>query len=89
MAMVASSLEEQLATTARQRQWHGSRRAHQQPTVFPDSRLRASACNSGEKRRCWRYFSALATAGLPGVLSVKKFSKRSSDPGAYTLFLPT
>eukprot|EP00965_Chrysotila_dentata_P122989 4065053-Pleurochrysis_carterae.AAC.1 len=62
MVSIASSSAEQLANAARQRQWHGSRRAHQQPSLFPASCPRASASRSGEERRCCRYRSALATA---------------------------
>eukprot|EP00965_Chrysotila_dentata_P031322 1043424-Pleurochrysis_carterae.AAC.3 len=89
MAMTANSAAEQFAAAARQRQWQGVPAAHKQPSRLPASCSRASAIDSGEESRCWRYFSALATAGAPGASSVKKLPKRPSDSGAYMLFLPT
>eukprot|EP00965_Chrysotila_dentata_P158939 5250267-Pleurochrysis_carterae.AAC.1 len=79
MVSTASSSAEQLATAARQRQWYGSRRAHQLPNFFPASCPRASFSSSGEERRCCRYRSAPATAGSSGAHSVKKLPKRPSD----------
>eukprot|EP00965_Chrysotila_dentata_P023756 787041-Pleurochrysis_carterae.AAC.1 len=79
MATTANSSAKQFATAAKQRQWQGAPASHQQPSCLPASCSRASAINSGEESRYWRYFSVPATAGAPGASSVKRLPKRPSD----------